>query len=82
MGREKYLIANTTKEEREKIVRDALEYSDVGCEECAGALGYDMYQPYIDGEMELYEVTQQFSRSFVKADTSMERPGCGMGYPR
>lgn len=78
MGREKYLIANTTKEEREKIVRDALEYSDVGCEDCGSALGYDLYEPYINGEMELYEVTQSFQRSYVKADCRMERESCGM----
>ena len=29
---DRYLIANTTREEREQIVRDALGYSDIGCE--------------------------------------------------
>lgn len=79
MGRERYLIANTTRKEREQIVKDALEYSEVGCEGCGAALGYDMYQPYIDGEMEISEVTQNFHRNYVKADNSRERHGCGMG---
>ncbi|MGN0485337.1 MAG: purine biosynthesis protein PurH [Lachnospiraceae bacterium] len=82
MGREKYLIANTTRQQREKIVRDALEYSEIGCESCESALGYEMYEPYIEGKMELFEITQQFNRAFVKAGEEMERPSCGMGIRR
>jgi len=66
-----YLIKNTTREQREKIVRDSLSCGGGGCENCSacGAYGaidpYDMYQPYIDGEKELAEITQAFITTFM-----------------
>lgn len=59
--REKYLIKNTTKAEREMIVKRALGGDD-GCAGCAGCDGlscpdgYEMYKPYIDGKEELFEI--------------------------
>jgi len=53
---EKYLIKNTTREQREKIIRDALSCNGVSCEECSACDAYgavnplEMYQPYIDGK--------------------------------
>lgn len=76
---EEFLIQNTTREQREKIVKDSLGYSEIGCEECSGAYGYEMYQPYIDGEKELEEITQAFRPSYVKDMERQERGGCGMG---
>lgn len=60
---EKYLIKNTTRAEREKIVRDSLGYSDIGCEYCSD--GYDMYQPYIDGEKEISDITAEYKAKYV-----------------
>ncbi len=60
---DRYLIANTTREEREQIVRDALGYSDIGCE---AENGYDMYIPYIDGEKELREITMEYRTNYVQ----------------
>jgi hypothetical protein len=68
---EDYLIKNTTREQREKIVRDSLSCGGGGCENCSacGAYGsidpFDMYQPYIDGEKELAEITQAFITTFM-----------------
>lgn len=63
----KYLIAETTKEEREAIVAESLGYYDVNCDGCMQGL-VDMYQDYIDGKMELREVTMAFHARFVKDD--------------
>ncbi len=68
---DEYLIKNTTKEQREKIIRDSLGCGSGGCENCSacGAYGainpYDMYQPYIDGEKELAEINAEFRSSFL-----------------
>lgn len=56
------LIKDTTREERIEIVRKGLAFcGDGSCENCSvcsmGVGSIDtMYQPYIDGEMELAEV--------------------------
>jgi hypothetical protein len=69
---EKYLIKNTTKEQREQIVKDALSCGGGGCENCSacGIYGasdpYDMYQPYIDGEKELFEITKEFNAKYIR----------------
>lgn len=60
---DKYLIKNTTRAQREQIVRDSLGYSDLGCDDCVN--GYDLYQPYIDGEKEISEITQSYRASYV-----------------
>lgn len=69
---DKYLIKNTTREQREQIVRDSLTCGGGGCENCSGcgAFGainpYDMYQPYIEGQKELAEITQEFVATFIR----------------
>ena len=67
------LIKDTTREEREKIVRQAL-WGDCGteCEFCSGCDNRgggvidNIYQPYIDGEKELKEINAAFTAPFVK----------------
>ena len=66
------LIKDTTREEREKIVLDAMKCgNDVGCENCSGCGVFgsgdplDLYKPYIDGEKELNEVTQGLIVSYI-----------------
>ncbi len=69
---DQYLIKNTTREQREKIVRDSLSCGGGGCENCSscGVYGasdpYDMYQPYIDGEKELAQITQEFVARYIR----------------
>ena len=56
------LIKDTTREERIEIVRRGLDWcGDGSCEQCSGcSMGVGsidaMYQPYIDGKLELAEV--------------------------
>lgn len=76
---EEFLIKNTTRAQREQIVRDSLGYSDLSCDEGGGAYGYDMYQPYIDGEKELEQINREFRASYLKDMEREERSGCGMG---
>ena len=67
------LIKDTTREEREMIVRSAL-WGDCGaeCEFCSGCDNRgggridSIYQPYIDGEKELYEINADYSAPLVK----------------
>ena len=72
---EEYLIKNTTRAQREQIVKEALGYSDVGCDDAGGAYGYDMYQDYIDGKREIDEITRSFRANYVHGD--MEKPSTG-----
>lgn len=60
---DKFLIKNTTREQREQIVKESLGYSDIGCDEYSD--GYDLYQPYIDGEMEISEITRAYKANYV-----------------
>ncbi len=81
---EEYLIKNTTREEREAIVRHALGQGDDSCEGGAGFSGEDFYQPYIDGRLEIFELNQQFHTSYISEEGPDEskfgRSSCVMGY--
>jgi len=69
---ERYLIKNTTRAEREKIVRDALGCGGGGCENCSSCGVYgagdplDMYQPYVDGRKEIAEINQEFQARYLR----------------
>ena len=60
---DKFLIKNTTRAEREKIVKEALGYSDIGCEDVSD--GYEMYQAYIDGEKEISEINAEYKANYM-----------------
>lgn len=67
------LIKDTTREEREKIVKQAL-YGNCGadCEFCSGCdirgggRTESIYQPYIDGEKEISEINAEYKAPFVR----------------
>ena len=67
------LIKDTTREEREKIVRQAL-YGDCGsecafcsgCDNIGGGRSDSIYQPYIDGLKEISEINAEYSAPFVR----------------
>ena len=66
------LIKDTTREEREKIVHHALWGAcGVDCEFCSGCDNRGggrietIYQPYIDGLMEINEINAQFTAPLV-----------------
>ena len=81
MARSK-LIKDTTREERMRIVQDALAW-DGECDSVSGfSSGVDaMYQPYIDGELELFECNMRAAATkYVKSDRDRPSTGsCVMG---
>ena len=54
-----YLIKDTTREEREKIVAESIGNISGLCDGCSAGV-IDMYQPYIDGKKELREINRDF----------------------
>ena len=67
------LIKDTTREEREKIVHQAL-YGDCatecefcnGCDSVGGGSIDSIYQPYIDGIKEISEINAEYSAPFIR----------------
>ena len=70
-----YLISETTREEREKIVEESLGNIEASCDGCAQRI-VDMYQDYIDGKKELREITMEFQARYVKGEDMPGRSGC------
>ena len=67
------LIKDTTREERIRIVHQALWGAcGIDCEFCSGCDNRgggrieSIYQPYIDGEKEIREINAEFSAPFVR----------------
>ncbi len=73
-----YLISETTKEEREKIVSDSLGNIMATCDGCSPGLA-EMYQDYIDGKKELFEINMEFNARYIHADETRERGSCLYG---
>ena len=66
-----YLISETTKEEREAIVKESLGNIEASCDGCMAGLA-EMYQEYIDGTME-------FNARYVKGEDMPGRERCVYG---
>lgn len=66
------LIKDTTREEREEIVRKGLSCDANECENCSACGMYgagnmlDIYLPYINGEKEIAEINEQFRGGVIK----------------
>ncbi len=69
-----YLIKDTTREEREAIVAEALGNIEANCDGCMPGLA-EMYQAYIDGEMELRECNAAFNKGYISGRQGPERGG-------
>ena len=69
-----YLIKDTTREEREAIVAEALGNIEATCDGCMPGLA-EMYQAYIDGEMELRECNAAFNKGYISGKQGPERGG-------
>jgi hypothetical protein len=59
-------IADTTREERIKIIQESLDCGAGGCENCSscwlgGGSVDGIYQDYIDGKKELAEINMEYS---------------------
>ena len=67
------LIKDTTREERERIVHQALwgacgadcEFCS-GCDNRGGGRLEALYQPYIDGQKEISEINAEYRAPFVR----------------
>ncbi len=68
---ERFSIAETTRAEREEIIRRSLSCGGGGCENCSacGVLGggdpWDMFQPYIEGKMEIAEINRAYNARYL-----------------
>ena len=66
------LIKDTTRAQREEIVRRGLAACGDSCDGCSscGNLGggrvEEFYRPYIEGEKELAEINAEYRRNLVK----------------
>ena len=69
-----YLIKDTTREEREALVAEALGNIEANCDGCMPGLA-EMYQAYIDGEMELRECNAAFNKGYISGKQGPERGG-------
>ena len=76
------LIKDTTREERIQIVHQALWGAcGIDCEFCSGCDNRgggrieSIYQPYIDGDMELRECNAAFQRGYISGKQGPERGG-------
>ncbi|MCQ2518424.1 MAG: purine biosynthesis protein PurH [Lachnospiraceae bacterium] len=71
-----FLIKDTTKEQREQIVEEALGNMAGGCDGCMPGLA-EMYQQYIDGEKELRDINMEFNARYVSGADAPEKGECG-----
>ncbi len=65
----KIRIKDTTREEREEIIRRSLDCGGGGCENCSScSLGagdpFEMYKDYIEGKRELAEINASFRAKY------------------
>jgi hypothetical protein len=58
-----YLIADTTREEREQIVEESLGNISGACDGCMAGLA-EMYQDYIDGKKEIREINMEYMQKY------------------
>ncbi|MBR4203877.1 MAG: hypothetical protein IKQ92_00190 [Clostridia bacterium] len=64
------LIKDTTREEREEIIRSALDCTGTGgCENCSscwlgGGNPWDIYRDYIDGKREIREINMEYMERY------------------
>lgn len=70
-------IADTTREEREKIVAESIGNISGLCNGCSPGI-IEMYQDYIDGKRELREINAEFNARYVSGAQGPEKNVCGM----
>ena len=73
-----YLICETTKEQREKIIAESLGNIEASCNGCMAGL-VEMYQDYIDGKKELRDINMEFNAGYISGDEVPGRSSCPMG---
>lgn len=72
-----YLIKDTTREERERIVEESIGNISGSCDGCMAGLA-EMYQDYIEGRKEIRQINMEFNARYAKGnmdkDTSRTCP--------
>ena len=68
-------IADTTREERERIVADSIGNTSGLCDGCSPGIA-EMYQEYIDGKKELREINMEFNARYMSGAQGPGRAGC------
>lgn len=71
-----YLICETTREERERIVEEALGTISGSCDGCMAGLS-EMYQDYIDGKRELRDINMSFTAHYESGGDQPAKAPCG-----
>ena len=69
------LISETTKEERQKIVEEAIGNISGSCDGCMVGLA-EMYDDYIDGIKEIRDINMEFRARYISGDETPTRSGC------
>ena len=69
-------IADTTREERERIVEESIGNTDGLCDGCSPGLA-EMYMDYIEGRKELREINMEFNARYVSGAGGPEANACG-----
>ena len=64
------LIKDTTREQREEIIRRSMDCGG-GCENCSscwlgGGSPWDMYKDYIDGKKEIAEINGEYNARYIR----------------
>ena len=64
------LIKDTTKEEREEIIRSSFDCGAGSCENCSscwlgGGNPWEIYQDYIDGKREIREINMEYNERYL-----------------
>ena len=70
-----YLIAETTREERRRLLQNPLEILRANCDGCMAGLA-EMYREYIDGKKELRQINMEFNARYVKSEDMPVRSRC------
>ena len=70
-------IADTTREERERIVAESIRNISGLCDGCSPGI-IEMYQDYIDGKRELREINAEFRAGYMSGAQGPEHTGCGV----
>ena len=73
-----YLISETTKEERERIVAESIGNINGSCDGCMAGLA-DMYQDYIDGIKELKDINMEFRAHYESGEEMPQKERCIYG---
>ena len=71
-------IAETTREDRARIVAESIGNISGLCDGCSPGI-IEMYQDYIDGKKELREINAEFRARYTSGAQGPERSGCVMG---